>query len=107
MLEAMALRTTSVSPYYLSAVLAAARQQSQGGMAGGAPQEPAGKPVLSPRERQILTLLAEGRSNKELAARLLVAESTVETYLHRINTKLGTRNRTQAIARGREMGLIC
>jgi len=62
--------------------------------------------TLSPRERQILLMLAEGHSNKELAARVLVAESTIETYLHRINTKLGTRNRTQAVARGRELGII-
>jgi len=62
--------------------------------------------VLSPRERQILTMLAEGYSNKELSSRVLVAESTIETYLHRINTKLGTRNRTQAVARGRELGII-
>ncbi|MCX7178951.1 MAG: LuxR C-terminal-related transcriptional regulator, partial [Proteobacteria bacterium] len=64
------------------------------------------KSLLSPREVQILALLSEGLSNKALSAKLNVAESTIETYLHRINVKLGTRNRTQAVAKGRELDLI-
>lgn len=106
LLEALALRDTTVAPDYLFKVLSHARQKPAGTqntpVAGGSNAES----LLSPRERQILSVLAEGYSNKELATRVLVAESTVETYLHRINTKLGTRNRTQAVARGRELGII-
>lgn len=106
LLEALSLRNSGVDPDYLFRLLDLAKQRSanpQGVLPAG---EPGGESVLSPRERQILTMLAEGHSNKELASRVLVAESTIETYLHRINTKLGTRNRTQAVARGRELGVI-
>ena len=64
------------------------------------------KSMLGPREIQILLLLSEGHSNKALSAKLNLAESTIETYLHRINVKLGARNRTQAVAKGRELDLI-
>ena len=61
---------------------------------------------LSPKESQILRLLAEGHSNKELARQLFVTENTVETHLRRIYGKLGIRSRTQAVARALESGLI-
>lgn len=105
LLEALSLRSTAIPQKYLSRLTEAAKRQWGSSPTPNAVENSA-EAVLSPRERQFLTLLAEGFSNKELAARALVAESTVETYLHRINTKLGTRNRTQAVSRGRELGLI-
>lgn len=106
LLEALSLRNTEIEPGYLFKVLELSKQKpinlSGTQVAGNIGLESS----LSPRERQILAMLAEGYSNKELAARALVAESTIETYLHRINTKLGTKNRTQAVARGRELGII-
>ena len=106
LLEALSLRNTTVAPDYLFKILNLLKQKPASAQNLSAAGEPAADSVLSPRERQILIMLAEGHSNKELAARVLVAESTIETYLHRINTKLGTRNRTQAVARGRELGVI-
>jgi LuxR family maltose regulon positive regulatory protein len=106
LLEALSLRDTAIAPDYLFRILAAARQKPNGAQNTQATGSINVDSLLSPRERQILSVLAEGYSNKELATRVLVAESTIETYLHRINSKLGTRNRTQAVARGRELGII-
>ena len=67
------------------------------------------RPVLhlvSSRETQILRLVAAGQSNKQLARSLFVTENTVESHLRRINAKLGTRTRTQALAKAREIGTI-
>ncbi|WP_150429946.1 LuxR C-terminal-related transcriptional regulator [Dechloromonas sp. CZR5] len=61
---------------------------------------------LSQRELQILRLVAEGSSNKELSRKLFVSENTVETHLRRIYSKLGTKNRTQAVSKAREKGML-
>jgi LuxR family transcriptional regulator, maltose regulon positive regulatory protein len=61
---------------------------------------------LSDREHDVLRLLAEGLTNRALAARLLVAEGTIKTHLMHIYGKLGVHNRTQAIARAHALGLI-
>lgn len=106
LLEALSLRSSAVSQSYISKITEAIKQRPNPTASALAASESARESILSPRERQILTLLSEGDSNKQLAARILVAESTIETYLHRINTKLGSRNRTQAVARARELGLI-
>jgi DNA-binding NarL/FixJ family response regulator len=61
---------------------------------------------LSEREREILVLLAQGLSNREIAARLSLAQGTVKNYVTTILGKLGARDRTQAAIRARELGLI-
>ena len=61
---------------------------------------------LSEREREILQLLAQGLSNREIAARLSLARGTVKNYVTTILQKLGARDRTQAALRARELGLI-
>lgn len=61
---------------------------------------------LTPREREILARLADGRSNKEIAAQLSVAESTVKNHVRLILEKLGARDRTQAVTRAIERGII-
>lgn len=68
---------------------------------GGAPTG-----LLTEREVDVLRVLAEGVSNKEIARRLFVAPSTVKQHLKHIYGKLGVQNRTQAVARGRELGLL-
>ena len=61
---------------------------------------------LSPRELDVLKLLAAGRSNAELARDLVVVEGTVKSHLIHIYGKLGVHTRTQAVARARELGLL-
>lgn len=61
---------------------------------------------LSPRELEVLELLADGLGTPEMAARLYLGESTVKTYITRIYQKLGAENRTQAVLAGIRSGLL-
>ncbi len=61
---------------------------------------------ITPRELEMLELIAAGLSNKEIAARVHVSENTVKTHLSRVFDKLGARRRTQAVQLGKELRLI-
>ena len=61
---------------------------------------------ITPREHEILGLIAEGLSNREIGERLFVSENTIKTHSSRLFQKLGVNRRTQAVRKGRGLRLI-
>lgn len=76
------------------------------------PAPPPGNPAavaslgLTPREVEVLALLAAGQANKEIARALGVSPNTVKTHLARLYEKLGATSRTAAIAQARALGIV-
>jgi len=69
-------------------------------------EEKRGQLGITPRELEILTLIAAGLSNREIAEKIFVSENTVKTHSSRVFDKLGARRRTQAVQLGKEFGLL-
>jgi DNA-binding NarL/FixJ family response regulator len=86
------IRTVAAGQSMLSPPVAARLLEEMAG--GGA--APAEDPDLTPREREVLILIAGGRSNKRIALELGVAEKTVKTHVGHVLAKLGVSDRTQA-----------
>jgi DNA-binding NarL/FixJ family response regulator len=70
------------------------------------PRATAGAPVLTPREREVLALVAQGMTNAEIAAALVVGVETVRTHVASVLAKLQARDRTQAVVLGYRAGLV-
>ena len=68
------------------------------------PSKPGG--ILTPRELEVLRLMGKGASNREIAQALVVTTGTVKKHLNNIFAKLEAQNRTQAVVRAREFGLL-
>jgi predicted ATPase/DNA-binding NarL/FixJ family response regulator len=86
------------------------RQALDGAVQVGAPTEAAQEPrhpsILSPREQEVLQLVAEGLSNKQIAKQLIIAESTAKYYVTSIFNKLGVDTRAQAVAVAAQRDLL-
>jgi NarL family two-component system response regulator LiaR len=61
---------------------------------------------ITRRELEILELIAQGMSNREIAAKLYVSENTVKTHSSRVFDKIGAKRRTQAVQLGKQLGLL-
>jgi DNA-binding NarL/FixJ family response regulator len=61
---------------------------------------------LTPREREVLSLMARGLSNADVATELFISEATVKTHLARVMMKLGVREKAQAVAAAYQTGLV-
>ena len=79
---------------------------SPGLLAGAAVRWERHRDRLSPRELEVFGLLARGMTNREIADHLIVGETTVKTHVAHILTKLGVRDRVQAVVLAYETGII-
>ena len=70
------------------------------------PSAPRALPDLTPRETEVLIQVARGMSNREIASQLFLGEATIKTYVGNILTKLGCRDRVQAVVAAYEAGLV-
>jgi LuxR family maltose regulon positive regulatory protein len=94
---------------YVDKLLAAIGFEERPGQPAARPRQASTFPLIEPlseRELEVLSLVAAGLSNREIAAKLVIAEGTVKKHLHNIFGKLNVRSRTQAVMRASELGLL-
>lgn len=63
-------------------------------------------PILSPKEREVLKLVAEGFTSKEIGQKMGISPRTADVHRHNLIRKLGLRNRVEAVKRAMELGII-
>jgi LuxR family maltose regulon positive regulatory protein len=93
-------RSRSVMPDYVNRLLAAYNRDPS------MPSESILVEPLTTREQQVLQLIAAGLTNREIAVQLFISQETVKKHVASISGKLGTSNRTEAVARARELDLL-
>jgi LuxR family maltose regulon positive regulatory protein len=98
------LEPLAASSEFAASLYATLRDGSAPGRTVSSLAEPLDK--LTPREMEILRALARGASNQEVADTYVLTVGTVKGHVNHILSKLGARNRTEAVARGRELGLL-
>jgi ATP/maltotriose-dependent transcriptional regulator MalT len=101
--DAPALRSAQATLARIKPLLAAGAASSQSSLHRTVA---ASVETLTAREIEVLRLVALGRSNSQIAAELFVTVGTVKSHLHTVAGKLGAANRVEAVARGRELGLL-
>ena len=89
----------AVDPNVVNKIVGGYVELAQGGSSPG-------KELLTPREIELLGLVAEGLPNKAIAQRLSVSENTVKYHVRQIMNKLGVQNRTEAVTSAIRLGLI-
>ncbi len=93
-------------PGYVATLLAAFGEQYTADLPLPSPRSSVLLEPLTERERDVLELLLEGASNREIARRLVVSVNTVKRHVYNLCGKLGVQSRTQAIARARDLNLV-
>ena len=102
-----AARAQGIRPEYVGTLLAAFQLEAKDERpVSSAPGPSSWAGPLSPRELEVLRLIADGLSNQEIGRRLFLALDTVKGHNRRIFEKLSVRRRTEAVARARELGLL-
>jgi two-component system, NarL family, response regulator YdfI len=96
--EAVSAGLTALAPEQMDLLLPSTAENDE--------SEPWLHEALTARESEVLTMLAEGTSNKEIAARLNISDHTVKFHVSSILAKLGATTRTEAVSRGVRQGLI-
>jgi LuxR family maltose regulon positive regulatory protein len=99
-------RVRHAVPAFVDRVLAAFANQQREAAAPSVTAQPSLVEPLSERELEVLGLVVQGLSNREIAERLFITVGTVKTHVHNILGKLGVQRRIQAAARGRELELV-
>jgi LuxR family maltose regulon positive regulatory protein len=99
----------SLAPDYVGRLLAACKAETPAKTVESHPSSPSSQPLVEPlsqRELEVLQLVAEGLSNRQIAERLYLALSTVKGHNRVIYGKLNVKRRTEAVVRARELGLL-
>jgi len=100
-----AVRALAAGETLIQPALTARAEQKLSEVAAGADASPDEQP-MTPREREVLRLLAAGYSNREIARALFLAEGTVKNHVSSILTKMAVRDRTRAVLKAAERGLL-
>lgn len=95
-----------LDPAVAGKVIAALADRSRAGQSEGHSGTTELVELLTPREREVLVLMAHGLSNAEIRDQLVVSEATVKTHVARVVMKTGSRDRTQAVVRAYQTGLV-